>query len=246
VFSTLAQREANVLLTQAQLTSDKIGIHVLTVTAIVLSVFAEPYWYYAVLFLTFPLMYLSSGLNAPSPVQRLESYSLSIFTFLLIAIGMGHMNLLMRIGVSTDLNDTSLGRFAVIYLLAVVWIGDTGAYHVGRKWGKRILSPMISPKKTWEGLGGSIVASLMAAFLFRYILNLHVLGWRSTFAVGILLPLVGLLGDLTESVFKRAANAKDSGNLIPGHGGIFDRIDSMLFSAPLLYFLLLFAISNQS
>jgi phosphatidate cytidylyltransferase len=114
------------------------------------------------------------------------------------------------------------------------WLADSGAYLVGRRFGKRKLAPRISPGKTLEGYLGGIVAAVLGGAL---------LGWFAPFGVwmglagGVLVGSLSVLGDLIESMFKRQANAKDSGHLIPGHGGIFDRIDSLLWAGVLIYHL---------
>jgi phosphatidate cytidylyltransferase len=131
-------------------------------------------------------------------------------------------------------NDFPQGPKLVFFLLLVVWMGDAGAYYVGKKFGKRKLSPRISPKKTVEGLMGGITTSVIAAIVihltfFREFPLLHAI------LVGIVLSFSGVIGDLAESMWKRSADVKDSGTLIPGHGGLLDRFDSILFTAPILY-----------
>jgi phosphatidate cytidylyltransferase len=125
------------------------------------------------------------------------------------------------------------GRVVVLLLLAVIVVSDSAQYYTGRAFGRRPLSPAISPKKTVEGaIGGVVFGTLaMAAaghFVFRSPLWMLVL-------VGAALSLLGIVGDLFESLLKRSAGVKDSSNLIPGHGGVLDRIDSWLFAAPLYY-----------
>ena len=130
--------------------------------------------------------------------------------------------------------DFAEGPRLVFFLLLVVWLGDAGAYYVGRSFGKHKLSPRISPKKTVEGLAGGIATSVIAAIVihfafFREFPLLHAI------VVGMVLSFAGVVGDLAESMWKRSAAVKDSGTLIPGHGGFLDRFDSILFTAPLLY-----------
>lgn len=131
-------------------------------------------------------------------------------------------------------NDFPEGPKLVYFLLLVVWLGDAGAYYVGKKFGKRKLSPRISPKKTIEGAIGGIAASVITAVIiqqtfFSEFPLLHAV------IVGIVLSIAGVIGDLAESMWKRSAAVKDSGTLIPGHGGFLDRFDSILFTAPILY-----------
>ncbi|WHQ79479.1 phosphatidate cytidylyltransferase [Ligilactobacillus animalis] len=125
----------------------------------------------------------------------------------------------------------------ILYALLIVWITDSGAYLIGRKIGKNKLAPHISPNKTWEGsIGGSLSAVvIVGAYLyfvqgaFPYSFSIMLL-WTLVFSVG------GQLGDLIESAFKRHYGVKDSGKILPGHGGILDRFDSLLFVLPLMHF----------
>ncbi len=130
------------------------------------------------------------------------------------------------------------GRLWVLFLIATVWAGDISALLSGSLFGKHKLYPKISPNKTFEGLGGSIVGSIIVALAFAllFIPRLQK-GACILLAVGI--GIFGQLGDFTESMLKRSARVKDSGTLIPGHGGMLDRLDSFLFSAPFLHYSLL-------
>jgi phosphatidate cytidylyltransferase len=113
------------------------------------------------------------------------------------------------------------GAFLLLVLLLCVWGADTGAYFAGNRWGKRKLAPLISPKKTWEGfLGGAIVVFLVA-------------GISGHLMLGALVFIMAVVGDLFESLLKRGRLIKDSGQLLPGHGGILDRVDSLLAAAPI-------------
>jgi len=131
-------------------------------------------------------------------------------------------------------NDFPVGSKLVYFLLLVVWLGDTGAYYIGRNFGRHKLSPRISPKKTIEGLAGGIVSSVITAvvvhFTFFREFPLH-----HAIIAGVLLSFAGVIGDLAESMWKRSADVKDSGTLIPGHGGFLDRFDSIFFTTPILY-----------
>jgi phosphatidate cytidylyltransferase len=127
--------------------------------------------------------------------------------------------------------DWEQGHLAVFYALLIVWLADSGAYFAGRQWGVTKLAPRVSPGKTWAGLwGGLAVCALLA---------LGVATWRELpllplLAVTLVVSLYSVVGDLTESMAKRFAGVKDSGSLIPGHGGVLDRFDSLLAAAPLL------------
>ncbi len=124
-------------------------------------------------------------------------------------------------------------------VLAIIWLGDTFALFVGKKFGRTRFASQISPKKTNEGAIGGLAAGVLGAvllqiFLFQGLPLLHVIG------LSVLLGIFGQLGDLAESLLKRAAEIKDSSNLIPGHGGVLDRLDSLLFAFPVTYLYLLF------
>jgi phosphatidate cytidylyltransferase len=120
----------------------------------------------------------------------------------------------------------------LVLLLAIVWLGDTAAYAVGSRWGRRRLAPVLSPKKTWEGAAAGLAASLAGAAAWC--------GWRlgepsaAVVAIGLVTAVAAQAGDLVESMLKRAAGVKDSGQLLPGHGGVLDRLDALLLAAPAL------------
>ena len=135
-------------------------------------------------------------------------------------------------------------RYLLIYLLAVTKFSDVGAYVIGSLIGRHKMIPRISPGKTWEGFVGALATSLVISVLMAELLGSHRLPQitlRDSIILGLLLPLVSVVGDLAESVVKRDASIKDSGNTIPGIGGALDLIDSILFTAPVLYFYLEFA-----
>jgi phosphatidate cytidylyltransferase len=127
-----------------------------------------------------------------------------------------------------------VGAKLIFFLLLVVWLGDSGAYYVGRSLGKHKLSPRISPKKTVEGLAGGIVTSIVTAVVIHFTFFKEFPLVHAIIA-GVILSFAGVIGDLAESMWKRSADVKDSGTLIPGHGGFLDRFDSIFFTAPILY-----------
>jgi phosphatidate cytidylyltransferase len=127
------------------------------------------------------------------------------------------------------------GEWLVFFLLLVTWAGDTGAYYAGTVWGRHRLAPRISPKKSVEGLAGGLFAAVMAAFLARWWF-LPALSMIDCVVLGVLLTMAGLWGDLAESAMKRSVGAKDSGGVLPGHGGMLDRLDSLLFTAPTFFY----------
>jgi phosphatidate cytidylyltransferase len=137
------------------------------------------------------------------------------------------------------------GAAWVYVVLAITWMQDTMAYFVGSAWGRRQMAPYLSPKKSWEGAVGGIIASMLTALLAVPMLGLPI-GYASAALLGVAGGLAGLGGDLAESLIKRQMDVKDTGSLIPGHGGILDRLDSMLFTAPVLYYLILLTAPSQS
>jgi len=124
----------------------------------------------------------------------------------------------------------------VLAVLVLVWIADTAAYFVGRAWGRRKLAPAISPGKTWEGATGGVVGALAYAIILGAFTD-HIV-WAPWLAAAAVLAAVSIVGDLFESAAKRQAGVKDSGALLPGHGGILDRIDSATATLPLAALLL--------
>ncbi len=141
------------------------------------------------------------------------------------------------------------GPALVVFLMVCVWAGDIAALYIGRAFGKHKLAPRLSPGKTWEGTIASIIGSILAAALVVWIgdfltargnLLLHITEplWQTLALAGIL-NIAAQLGDLLESAVKRGAGVKDSGTMLPGHGGILDRIDALLLATPILWFVLL-------
>ena len=155
-----------------------------------------------------------------------------------------------------QLRQHAAGAFHVLYLLLVVWAGDIFAYFVGKSIGRHLMAPRISPKKTWEGAVASVVASVAVGWgLFHYALpissallqvgliqrrdglfGLEQPAMGPVIVLTIVLNIAAQLGDLVESLIKRGANVKDSGAILPGHGGMLDRIDALLFAAPVLWY----------
>ena len=126
------------------------------------------------------------------------------------------------------------GPKLVFFLVLVVWLGDAGAYYVGKRFGKHPLSPRISPKKTIEGLFGGIAVSVLTAVIVHFTF-FQAFPLIHAIIAGIILSIAGVIGDLAESMWKRSAAVKDSGTLFPGHGGLLDRFDSVFYTAPILY-----------
>jgi phosphatidate cytidylyltransferase len=129
------------------------------------------------------------------------------------------------------------GKYFLLYFILLTKFSDMGAYVVGSLIGKHKMIPRISPGKTWEGFVGAIVISTGASLVFVHFLGGHLAGMNSHHAIvlGVILSITAVIGDLIESLFKRECGAKDSGNILPGIGGILDLLDSLLFNAPIMY-----------
>ena len=121
----------------------------------------------------------------------------------------------------------------MLYLLTLVWVADIGAYFSGRKFGKHKLAPGISPGKTWEGVAGGVILNVLWMLVVFQIGN----GWGTELwqfiLIGLVTSMISVVGDLYESILKREAAVKDSGKLLPGHGGVLDRIDSVIAATPI-------------
>lgn len=183
--------------------------------------------------LIFFRFFLQIFISQQKPLQ-----SIAVFTLELFYIGAPLTLLALLVAVIGE-------PWLIICALAMIWINDTGAYLVGCLTGRHKMFPRLSPKKSWEGFFGGLVFNIGAAFIFFYCFHLgenfpiltNVQGW---IFIGICVTVFATLGDLFESMLKRSIGIKDFGNIIPGHGGILDRIDSLLFVVPcLLLFLLL-------
>lgn len=129
------------------------------------------------------------------------------------------------------------GAAWIILVLMSTWGQDVFAYFVGKRWGRRQMAPSLSPRKTWEGAAGGMAGAIAGAFLALVLCGLPLPLW-ATALTGIIAGIAGPIGDLSESFIKRQAGLKDAGSLIPGHGGVLDRIDSVLFSAPVIFLLI--------
>ncbi len=151
----------------------------------------------------------------------------TVFGGVYVALFMSHFLLIWKL---------PEGRSLVLVLIAIVWLGDSGAYYMGSKFGKTKIAPSISPNKSLEGSVGGFIGSLLAAVLFKYMLIPNNYSLSRLLPVALLVAVVGQLGDLFESLLKRGASVKDSGVIVPGHGGLLDRLDSFVFSAPIFYY----------
>jgi phosphatidate cytidylyltransferase len=193
-----------------------------------------------------PFLFLTLAMRRADLKAAYPAAAASAFAFVYIAVPLAML---------AQLRQQVAGAFWLLYLLFVVWAGDIFAYFVGRSLGRHLMTPRISPKKTWEGAAASLVAGLgVGILLFAYalpissfLLRIGMIGRRDGLfglekpdlwpivLLTIVLNIAAQLGDLVESLIKRGAGAKDSGAILPGHGGMLDRIDALLFAAPVLW-----------
>jgi len=162
--------------------------------------------------------------------------SIATIIFGTIYIGWAFGVHMVFLRLTMDKVNGQVGIYLIFFLLAVVWLGDTGAYAFGKVFGKHKLIPSISPGKTVEGSIGGLLSGMLSGIVVKLLWLDGVLGWMHFIILAIVLGVVGQIGDLGESLLKRNAGVKDSGSLIPGHGGLFDRCDSLILAAPVLYY----------
>jgi phosphatidate cytidylyltransferase len=175
------------------------------------------------------LLLLALGIRQNKLQDTLAGASATVLGLVYIPVTLGLMVALQRTA-----TPWGAGNHWIFFLLLVVWFGDTGAYYVGRLFGKHPLAPGVSPKKTVEGALGGFLGNVLAALLAKEIL-LPLAPNSDLLLLSILLGAVSQIGDLSESAIKRGARVKDSSNLLPGHGGMLDRIDGVLFAAPVMF-----------
>jgi phosphatidate cytidylyltransferase len=170
---------------------------------------------------------ISVPLLRRSPLeQSLRDGAITLFGVLYLGLTLGTLSMTRLL---------PLGEWLIFFLLLVTWASDTGAYLVGTLYGRHRLAPTISPKKTVEGLVGGLIAAIIAGYAARWWF-LPDLSGLDCLILATLLTIAGLWGDLTESAMKRSVGMKDSGGILPGHGGMLDRLDSLLFTAPVFYY----------
>jgi phosphatidate cytidylyltransferase len=231
---------------------------------------------YGAVVLFFLLLMVNAGQEKPLLATDIfgiaAAFATTIVTFVFLTIAMrrqelatsypaaaasafGFAYIALPLAMLVQLRQQWAGAFLILYLLLVVWAGDIFAYFVGRSIGRHWMAPRISPKKTWEGAAGSLIASLAiggALFYYSAPISTKLLQWGviqrrdgmfglerpallSVLALTAALNIAAQLGDLVESLIKRGAGVKDSGTILPGHGGMLDRIDALLFAAPVLW-----------
>jgi len=185
----------------------------------------EPIDVLVALFLVIPI---GAMVARPDPDAMLDAITGTIVPVALVGVGLAHCVALRAV-------PGENGSDLLLLALVCVTFSDTGAYYVGSAFGRHPLAPAISPKKTWEGVAGGWAGSLFGAALahFWFFQRLSVV---HAAVLGTLLCAAGIAGDLAESLLKRAAGTKDSSSLLPGHGGVLDRVDSLMVAAPVLYY----------
>jgi phosphatidate cytidylyltransferase len=239
----------------------------------------RPFHWPTYIFVGLFFLFLAENLGHDTPLLSTSVFAGSaafvatIATFVFLVIGMRRADLstgfpaamtsafafayiALPLGCLVQIREQASGAFLLLYLLLLVWAGDIFAYFVGRSLGRHLMSPRISPKKTWEGALASMIASVgVGMLLYNYalpistaLLNARLIEKKDgLFALEktplwpIILLSAGIniaaqLGDLVESLIKRGAGVKDSGTLLPGHGGMLDRMDALLFAAPVLWY----------
>ena len=194
-----------------------------------------------------PFLFLTIAMHRENLSSGYSAAAAAVFAFVYIALPMGML---------VQLRQQWAGAFYLLYLLLVVWAGDIFAYFVGKSMGRHLMAPRISPKKTWEGAAASLIASVAVGWLLFHfalplssaMLSIGLITRRDglfgleqpsmvpIIALTIVLNIAAQLGDLVESLLKRGAGVKDSGTILPGHGGMLDRIDALLFAAPILWY----------
>ena len=194
-----------------------------------------------------PFIFLTLGTRRVELSSAFPAAMVSVFAFAYIALPLACV---------VEIREQWAGAFLLLYLLLLVWVGDISAYFVGRFLGRHRMSPRISPNKTWEGALASFVAAVVVGgLLSNYampislaLLNAHLMERRDgyfalekppiggTLLLSAAINVAAQLGDLVESLIKRGAGVKDSGSILPGHGGMLDRIDALLFAAPVVWY----------
>lgn len=187
------------------------------------------YWDVVALLVSTMILLSTPGLKGDKPAMRLASTALMVvYPTWLLSFAVS-----IREGVGLTL-EGSQGFWLTVMFFVMIWASDTFAYYTGRFVGRTPFFEAISPKKTWEGFWGGVAGTFLAGALLKQ-LQLPFLTWTDTAILALICGVLGPVGDLAESRLKRSAFAKDSGSLLPGHGGLLDRFDAMIVCAPLVW-----------
>lgn len=165
--------------------------------------------------------------------RNMSDVAVTFFSLFYVAGSLSYLILLRQL---------DYGYYYILLTLLLTWASDTGAYFVGKTLGRHKLSPKLSPNKSWEGVLGGAIFSILVSLVFYWYTHFLII-WHMV-TLGLLVPAAALTGDLVESAIKRIAHVKDSGVILPGHGGFFDRFDSLMLTAPVVYYYLVLTILN--
>ncbi|MEM7007886.1 MAG: phosphatidate cytidylyltransferase [Thermodesulfobacteriota bacterium] len=204
------------------------------------------YYYFTFCFTVVVLVILILDLRKGDFSQTVTNIGATLFGVIYLGWLLGHAVLLRNINQYENIREFSLntlglvdpGFFLVVFAVACTFLNDTGAYYTGKMIGKRKLAPKISPGKTIEGTIGGIVVCILTGLVVNYLFG-SPLSSDWTIAFALIVAIAAILGDLVESSIKRGAGIKDSGDIVPGHGGVLDRFDSLIFVFPVSYYFII-------
>ncbi len=223
----------NLVLPHSRWIERAVGIGLGLILTIIIS-FGDPKEispFFVIVLLILSVLFMATSKDLSSTISNI---GMALFGIFFIGYLLAYVSLI---------RNMTNGKLWVLFLIVTVWAGDISALLSGSFFGRHKLYPKISPNKTFEGLGGAIVGSIIIALAFS-LLFIPRLEKGPCILLAIGLGIFGQLGDFTESMLKRSAQVKDSGTLIPGHGGMLDRLDSFLFSAPFLHYSLLYLLKE--
>lgn len=205
---------------------------------VILAYFDKPEYFIHVIIFAFIIVFVTFLFQKRK--ISVNDVATTIFSIIYTGLLPAHFILIRNIkiiGSQQSIIELSMGYLLLV--LMVIWTSDIAAYYVGKNFGKKLLCPDISPKKTIEGAIGGTLFGIIMSISMGFLINLNLI--HSTI-LGLIIVILAQLGDLCESLIKRDADVKDSGNILPGHGGILDRADSYVFSAPAAYYYIKFVI----
>lgn len=226
--AAIAQFEFQKILELKGIKSFKIFSLVWTFSFLFVSIFPKSLQLEPIIFIGFTLLAFFTLLQKGDFEERIKSFCFTLF-------GVFYIGFFLAYFIALKSTGDERGKDLLLLLTFTVWAGDTMAYVIGSKIGKNKLAPNLSPKKSVEGAIANVIASVLTAYISS-ITFIQSIGMRDVIILGIMISFLGQIGDLFESLFKRWAQIKDSSSLLPGHGGILDRMDSLILTAPLLYY----------